>query len=71
MGMQGVDSEKAYQNWTLEVENEISTPLFKKIHDFVIFTVFQMCAKSKVMCVRNAKGLSGWKFYQFNISLQF
>ena len=29
MGMQGVDSEKAYQNWTLEVENEISTPLFK------------------------------------------
>ena len=31
MGMQGVDSEKAYQNWTLEVENEISTPLFKQV----------------------------------------
>ena len=30
MGMQGVDSEKAYQkNLTLEVENEISTPIFK------------------------------------------
>ena len=40
MGMQGVDSEKAYQNVTLEVENEISTPLSKKNHDLVIFTVF-------------------------------